>query len=75
MEEHFRKSLGEDYSKVFKESEKKKPRKCTNWCIRVKEAVPFAHLFLISLVYKFVASLIINGTDWPRFTQISTFQK
>ena len=24
MEEHFRKSLGEDYSKVFKESEKKK---------------------------------------------------
>ena len=24
MEEHFRKSLGEDYSKVFKETEKKK---------------------------------------------------
>lgn len=24
MEEHFRKSLGEDYSKLFKESEKKK---------------------------------------------------
>ena len=24
MEEHFRKSLGEDYKKVFKESEKKK---------------------------------------------------
>ena len=24
MEEHFRKSLGDDYSKVFKESEKKK---------------------------------------------------
>jgi len=24
MEEHFRKSLGEDYSKVFKESDKKK---------------------------------------------------
>ena len=24
MEEHFRKSLGEDYSKVFKESDKRK---------------------------------------------------
>ena len=41
MEEHFRKSLGEDYSKLFKESEKKKePVESSNDCPSEMEVDP-----------------------------------